>query len=63
MSVLFLAVPIALLFAGGAVLAFWLAARQGQFDDLDTPAWRVLQEEAERALPDVQPSGEAKGPQ
>ena len=45
MSVLFLAVPIALLFAGGAVVAFWLAARQGQFDDLDTPAWRMLQEE------------------
>ena len=60
MSVLFLAVPIALLFAGGAVLAFWLAARQGQFDDLDTPAWRVLQEEAERSQPDVQPSGEER---
>jgi cbb3-type cytochrome oxidase maturation protein len=58
MSVLFLAVPIALLFAGGAVLAFWLAARQGQFDDLDTPAWRVLQDEADRLRPSGQPSEE-----
>ncbi|MFN5469430.1 MAG: cbb3-type cytochrome oxidase assembly protein CcoS [Pirellulaceae bacterium] len=55
MSVLFLAVPIALLFAGGAVVAFWLAARQGQFDDLDTPAWRMLQDEADRLRPSSQP--------
>jgi cbb3-type cytochrome oxidase maturation protein len=60
MSVLFLAVPIALLFAGGAVLAFWLAARQGQFDDLDTPAWRMLQDEADRPSARGQPTGEEK---
>ena len=42
MSVLFIALPIALLLATGAVIAFIRAARRGQFDDLQTPAMRVL---------------------
>ena len=42
MSVLLLAVPIALLLAGSAVAAFFWAARDGQFDDLDTPPLRML---------------------
>jgi cbb3-type cytochrome oxidase maturation protein len=41
-SVLLLAVPIALLLAGSAVAAFFWAARDGQFDDLDTPPLRML---------------------
>ena len=45
MSVLLLAVPIALLLAGSAVAAFFWAARDGQFDDLDTPPLRMLQDE------------------
>ena len=35
-------VPAALMLAGGAVLAFILAARDGQYDDLQTPAHRML---------------------
>lgn len=46
MSVLYLLVPLALVLAGGAVAAFWLAVRQGQFDDLETPAMRVLFDDA-----------------
>lgn len=42
MSVLFIALPVALLIAGAAVLAFLLSARGGQFDDLDTPPLRML---------------------
>ncbi|MBA3918376.1 MAG: cbb3-type cytochrome oxidase assembly protein CcoS [Gemmatimonas sp.] len=42
MSVLFLVLPLALLVVGGAVLAFVWSARSGQYDDLDTPAMRVL---------------------
>jgi len=42
MSVLYLVLPLALLVVAGAVLAFVWSARSGQFDDLETPAMRVL---------------------
>lgn len=42
MSILYLFLPLALLFGFGFLGAFiWLAA-QGQYDDLETPAHRVL---------------------
>jgi cbb3-type cytochrome oxidase maturation protein len=49
MSVLFIAVPVALAFALSAVLAFLWASRSGQLDDLDTPPLRMLHDEAPRA--------------
>jgi len=45
MSALFVVLPLALLFVTGAVAAFLWAARRGQFDDLDTPAVRVLHDD------------------
>lgn len=42
MSVLFIILPLAMVMAGIAVAAFIVAARRGQYDDLDSPAWRVL---------------------
>jgi cbb3-type cytochrome oxidase maturation protein len=42
MSVLFIAVPVALLLASSAVIAFFWAARGGQLDDLETPPLRML---------------------
>jgi cbb3-type cytochrome oxidase maturation protein len=47
MSVLFIALPLALLLAAGAVWAFSRAMRTGQFDDLETPAMRVLFDDAD----------------
>ena len=49
MSVLFLALPTALLLAASFVAAFLWAARDGQLDDLETPALRVLHEEGDTA--------------
>ncbi len=46
MSVIFVLVPLAVLMAAGAVGAFILAVRRGQFDDLETPAMRVIAEDA-----------------
>lgn len=46
MSVIFLVLPLALLVVGAAVGAFVWSARSGQFDDLDTPAMRVLHDDA-----------------
>jgi len=42
LSVIYLVLPLALLIVGGAVLAFVWSARSGQYDDLETPAVRVL---------------------
>lgn len=45
MSVLYILLPLALMFAAVAVGAFWWAVTDEQMDDLDTPAWRMLFED------------------
>ena len=47
MNVLFILVPLALLLAGLGVWAFAWAVRRGQFDDVHTPALRMLVDEEE----------------
>lgn len=42
MSVLFFILPLALVLSGAAAFAFVWAARRGQFDDIETPAVRLL---------------------
>ena len=48
MSVLFVVVPLAIVIVAAAVVAYVLSARGGQFDDLDTPAMRMLHDDDER---------------
>lgn len=45
MSVLFIVLPLAILIAAAAVGAYVWSARAGQFDDLDTPAVRMLHDD------------------
>ena len=45
MKILFLLIPLSLALFGLAVWAFIWAVRSGQFDDLDSPGWRVLQDD------------------
>lgn len=47
MSVLLVVLPIALILALAAVIAFICAVRGGQYDDLDSPAVRMIMEEDE----------------
>jgi cbb3-type cytochrome oxidase maturation protein len=47
-SVIFLVLPLALVVVAAAVVAFVWATRRGQFDDLDTPALRMLHDDDER---------------
>ncbi len=54
MNVLFVIVPVALLLVGVAILAYVGATRRGQFDDLVTPALRMLHDD-----PPVRDSAEA----
>lgn len=42
MSVLYIAIPIALALAGSAVWGFYVCISQGQYDDLETPPRRIL---------------------
>jgi cbb3-type cytochrome oxidase maturation protein len=45
MSVIYIVLPLAILLAAGAIAAFAWALRKGQFDDLDTPSIRMLDDE------------------
>jgi cbb3-type cytochrome oxidase maturation protein len=45
MSVLFLMIPMAIIFAIGFVGFFIWATQSGQFDDVETPAHRILFDE------------------
>ncbi len=45
MSVIFLVLPLALAIVALAVAAFVWAARRGQYDDLETPAIRAVQDD------------------
>ncbi|MDQ1303514.1 MAG: hypothetical protein QG595_1497, partial [Pseudomonadota bacterium] len=42
MNIIFLLIPLGLVLLAAAVVAFFWAVRSGQFDDLETPAWRIL---------------------
>lgn len=42
MTALYVVLPLALLIAGSAVLAFAWVVRSGQLDDVDTPPRRIL---------------------
>jgi cbb3-type cytochrome oxidase maturation protein len=74
MNVLFILVPLALLLAGLGVWAFAWAVRRGQFDDVHTPAMRMLVDDEENSelrnqksemdeasSTDVQPRPQASG--
>jgi len=41
-EVLYLLIPLALLLVAAAVAAFWWAVQEGQFDDPEGPAVRIL---------------------
>jgi cbb3-type cytochrome oxidase maturation protein len=48
MTILFALIPLAMALLALAVWAFFWAVRAGQFDDLDTPAVRILLDAEDR---------------
>jgi len=42
MSILYLMIPMGILIVIGALWAFFWAVDSGQFDDLESPSWRIL---------------------
>ncbi|MEX0875863.1 MAG: cbb3-type cytochrome oxidase assembly protein CcoS [Phycisphaerales bacterium] len=51
MSVILVMIPMAILLAALGVWAFIVAAKRGQFDDLDTPAIRAVFDDDETRPP------------
>lgn len=45
MNIILFMIPLALVFAGSFVAAFLWASSKGQFDDLETPAFRILNDD------------------
>jgi cbb3-type cytochrome oxidase maturation protein len=52
MSIIYILIPLGLILLGLAIWAFFWAAGSGQFDDLETPAWRILLDD-DRRPPDA----------
>jgi cbb3-type cytochrome oxidase maturation protein len=48
MNIMILMIPMALLLGIGFVVSFFWATSEGQFDDLETPAHRILKDDNER---------------
>lgn len=55
MSVLFLLVPLALVVAALALWGFFWTIHDGQMDDLDSPAYRMLWDDDTRNRPTRKP--------
>lgn len=53
MNIIFVLIPLGVALMIVAVAAFFWAVRSGQFDDLGTPAWRVVLDDDRR--PPVSP--------
>ena len=48
MTVIFIVLPLAVVFSAAAVAAFLWSTRSGQLDDLETPALRMLRDDGTR---------------
>lgn len=50
MNIIYFLIPLGLMLLLAAIAAFFWAVRSGQFDDLESPAWRVVLDD-DRAPP------------
>ncbi|MBO9570564.1 MAG: cbb3-type cytochrome oxidase assembly protein CcoS, partial [Cellulomonas iranensis] len=61
MNILLLLIPISLVLLGIAIAAFVWAVKRGQFDDLDTPALDILEDDDRPAPPPAPAPREPRG--
>jgi len=52
MDILYLLIPIAIIFVACALWAFFWSVNNGQFDDLESPAHSILYDDDEELIPD-----------
>lgn len=48
MTIIYVLIPVGLILLGVAIWAFFWAAGTGQFDDLESPAWKILLDDDSR---------------
>ena len=64
MDILLLLIPLSVLLVFGIGLAFWWSVRSGQFDDLEGPAHRILDDnDASDTIPSAPDAARAAGRQ
>ena len=61
MNIIFILIPLGLVLLVVAVAAFFWAVRSGQYEDLESPAWRILLDD-DTAPPDAR-EAEREAPQ
>lgn len=59
MEIIFILIPVSLALLGVALWGFFWAVRSGQFDDMDSPAYRILMEEDRQKGEERRPDGES----
>lgn len=52
MSIIAILIPLGIVLVGGAAWAFVWAVNHGQFDDLESPAYRILFDDDDEPSPD-----------
>ncbi len=62
MTIIYLLIPLGLVALAGAIWAFFWAVRSGQFDDMETPAWRILLDDDSKPPPLPQDPRETSDP-
>lgn len=55
MEILYVLIPIAMVLAGIAIVAFVLSVRSGQYDDLEGPGHRILMDDDDPMIPRYEP--------
>ncbi len=60
MSIIFLLIPLSILFAVAFLFAFVWSVRSGQYEDTTTPSMRLLLDEKTAAKPDSVPDNSPK---
>jgi cbb3-type cytochrome oxidase maturation protein len=50
-TIIYVLIPLGLVLLAIAIWAFFWAVGNGQFDDLETPAWRILMDDDRRPPP------------
>ena len=53
MSILLVLIPLSLLLLGLGIAAFFWAVRNDQFEDMDSPAWKILLDDDSRPHPEI----------
>ena len=55
MNIIFILIPLGLVMLVIAVAAFFWAVKSGQYDDLESPAWRILLDDDRAPPPEKKP--------